>query len=225
VLWIDVRQQVVYRGELLTRAAMIAMFMLIFVALWTAVYGISRQGTVAGLRWSQVIWYLAMTETVILSGSRVFVEISEAVKSGDVAYALARPYSYLGFQLAHALGGTLPRMALNFVVASVVILPFVRVVETSLPGILGFIVLALLGAILNALFALLIGLGAFFIEEVSPLYWIYSKLLMSVGGMFVPLEMFPPWLHQLTTCYPSVSSSIRRRERLSPSMVCFSCSH
>ena len=202
VLWIDVRQQIAYRGELLMRGAMIAMFLLIFVALWTTVYDIGGQGGMGGFRWAQMIWYLAMTETVILSGSRVFVEISDAVKSGDLAYTLVRPYSYLGFQIAHSLGGTLPRMVLNFVVASLVVLPFVRGVETSLPGLLGFIVLALLGAILDAIIAVLIGLGAFFIEEVRPLYWIYSKLLMSVGGMFVPLDMFPPWLQRISGILP-----------------------
>ena len=202
VLWIDARQQVAYRGEFLMRGLMIAMFLLVFVALWSTVYAIGGQGEIAGFRLSQVIWYLAMTETVILSGSRVFIEISDAVKSGDLAYTLVRPYSYLGFQIAHSLGSTFPRLVLNFVVATLVILPFVRCVETSLPGLAGFLVLALLGAVLDAMVAVLIGLGAFFIEEVRPLHWIYSKLLMSVGGMFLPLDMFPAWLRRISDALP-----------------------
>jgi ABC-2 type transport system permease protein len=202
VLWIDARQQVAYRGEFLLRGVMIAIFMFIFVSLWNTVYAIGGESEIAGFRLSQVVWYLAMTETVILSGSRVFEEISAAVQSGDLAYTLVRPYSYLGFQLAHSLGGTFPRMALNFGVASLVIVPFVRCVETSLAGVLGFLLLALLGAILDAMVAVLIGLGAFFIEEVRPLYWIYSKLLMSVGGMFLPLDMFPAWLRRISDWLP-----------------------
>jgi ABC-2 type transport system permease protein len=202
VIWIDIRQQIAYRGEFLMRGVMIALFMAIFVALWSTVFAIGGQVEMAGFRLSQVIWYLAMTETVILSGSRVFVEIGDAVKSGDLAYTLARPYSYLGFQIAHSLGSTFPRMLLNFVVASLVILPFVRRIETSLPGIVGFLVLAVLGAILDAMVAVLIGLGAFFIEEVQPLHWIYSKLLMSVGGMFLPLDMFPAWLRRISDLLP-----------------------
>jgi ABC-2 type transport system permease protein len=202
VLWIDIRQQIAYRGEFLMRGVMIAMFMSIFVALWNTVYAIGGQEAMAGFRLSQVIWYLAMTETMILSGSRVFDEISEAVRSGDLAYTLARPYSYLGFQIARSLGSTFPRMLLNFVVASLVVLPFTRCVETSLPGVLGFLVLATLGALLDATIAVLIGLGAFFIEEVRPLHWIYSKLLMSVGGMFLPLDMFPAWLRRISNVLP-----------------------
>jgi ABC-2 type transport system permease protein len=202
VLRVDARQQITYRGEFLMRGVLIATFMFIFVALWNAVYAIGGQGQMAGFRLSQVIWYLAMTETVILSGSRVYDEISEAVKSGDVAYTLVRPYSYLVFQVAHSLGGTFPRMALNFVVAAVVILPFVRRIESSVLGVGGFLVLAAVGAILDAMFSVLIGLGAFFIEEVRPLQWIYSKLLMSVGGMFLPLDMFPSWLRRISDLLP-----------------------
>jgi ABC-2 type transport system permease protein len=202
VLWTDARQQTAYRGEFLLRGVMIAMFMFIFVWLWRALYAISGHGEIAGLRLSQVIWYLAMTETVILSGSRVFEEISEAVKSGDLAYALVRPYSYLGFEMAHSLGGSLPRMALNLVTATAVVLALVQRVETTVPGALGFLVLAVGGLVLDAAIAVLIGLGAFYIEEVRPLHWVYSKLLMSVGGMFVPLDMFPRWLQQVSAWLP-----------------------
>jgi ABC-2 type transport system permease protein len=184
------------------RGVLIATFMLIFVALWGTVYAVDDRGELSGLRLSQVVWYLAMTETVILSGSRVFDEISQAVKAGNLAYTLVRPYSYLVFQIAHSLGGTFPRMALNFVVASLVILPFVRCIETSPLGVLGFAALALFGALLDAIIAVLIGLGAFFIEEVRPLHWIYSKLLMSLGGMFLPLDMFPAWLRRLSNLLP-----------------------
>ena len=147
VLWIDLRQQLAYRGEFLLGGVMIAIFMFIFVSLWRTVYSISGESEIEGFRLSQVVWYLAMTETVILSGSRIFDEISAAVKSGDLAYTLIRPYSYVGYQIAHSLGLTYPRMLRNFLVASAVILPFVRRVETSGQGVLGFLVLALMGSL------------------------------------------------------------------------------
>lgn len=202
VLWTDARQQTAYRGEFLLRGVMIAMFLFIFVWLWRALYTISGQGEIAGMRFPQVIWYLAMTETMILSGSRVFEEISEAVKSGDLAYTLVRPYSYLGFEVAHSLGGSLPRMGLNLVTAGVVVLAFVQRLETTAAGLAGFALLAAGGLLLDAMIAVLIGLGAFYLEEVKPLYWVYSKLLMSVGGMFVPLDMFPRWLQQVSSWLP-----------------------
>jgi ABC-2 type transport system permease protein len=75
-------------------------------------------------------------------------------------------------------------------------------VETSLFGALGFLLLASLALLLDAMVAVLIGMAAFFVEEVRPIYWIYSKLLMSVGGMFLPLDMFPDWLRRLSNWLP-----------------------
>jgi ABC-2 type transport system permease protein len=186
----------------LLRGVMIATFMFVFASLWSTVYAVGGSGEIAGFRLSQVIWYLAMTETVILSGSRIFDEISAAVKSGDVAYSLVRPYSYLGYQIAHSIGMSLPRVGLNFCVAALVVFPFVRCVETSVPGVLGFVLLAALALLLDAMIAVLIGLAAFFVEEVRPIHWIYSKLLMSVGGMFLPLDMFPEWLREISDWLP-----------------------
>jgi ABC-2 type transport system permease protein len=203
VLWIEARQQLAYRGEFLMRGVMIATFMFVFISLWSTVYAVGgTSGEIAGYRLSEVLWYLAMTETIMLSGSRVYDEISLAVKSGDVAYALVRPYSYLGYQLAHSLGTSLPRAALNLGIAALVVLPFARRVETSLAGVLGFVLLGCCALLLDATIALLMGLAAFYLEEVHPLHWIYSKLLMSVGGMFLPLEMFPAWLRRVSEWLP-----------------------
>jgi len=202
VLWIDLRQQLVYRGEFLLGGLMIAIFMFIFVSLWRTVFTIAGENEIEGFRLPQVVWYLAMTETMILSGSRIFDEISAAVKSGDLAYTLIRPYSYVSYQIAHSLGITYPRMLRNFVIAAAVILPFVRTVETNWQGILGFLVLGLMSSILDAMIAVLIGLSAFYLEEVRPIYWIYNKMLMSVGGMFVPIDMFPDWLRRISDVLP-----------------------
>jgi ABC-2 type transport system permease protein len=34
-------------------------------------------------------------------------------------------------------------------------------------------------------------LCAFVLEEVSPLDWMYQKLVFTIGGMFIPLDVFP----------------------------------
>jgi ABC-2 type transport system permease protein len=72
----------------------------------------------------------------------------------------------------------------------------------SLPGIVAFLVTGALALLLDALIAVLIGLSAFWIEEVMPIYWIYQKLLFTVGGLFLPLEMLPLWLRRISMWLP-----------------------
>jgi ABC-2 type transport system permease protein len=55
---------------------------------------------------------------------------------------------------------------------------------------------------LDALIAVLIGLLAFWLEEVSPAFWIYQKLLFTVGGLFLPLELFPDQLERVARWLP-----------------------
>jgi ABC-2 type transport system permease protein len=196
------RQQWVYRAELAMRAVQMVLFMGVFMALWTSAFAVSGRAELAGYSLAEVVWYLAMTETITLSSSRVFVEISEAVKAGDLAYTLARPLSYPFYQVANSLGNSAPRFLLNLLTGAVVVGLGTGRLAGNLPGLLAFLGMAALALLLDALIAVLIGLLAFWIEEVMPAFWIYQKLLFTVGGLFLPLEMFPAWLQQAVKWLP-----------------------
>ena len=202
VLLTSARQQWVYRSELVARIIQMVLFMGVFMALWTAAYGVSGREDLQGYTLIEMVWYLAMTETITLSCSRVFVEISEAVKAGDLAYTLARPLSYPFYQLANSLGNSAPRFLLNLLTAAVVVTLGIRQVAGSPAGLVAFLGMATLALLLDSLIAVLIGLSAFWIEEVMPAFWIYQKLLFTVGGMFLPLEMFPQWLRRIAGWLP-----------------------
>ncbi len=214
VLLTAARQQLAYRAELGMRAIQMVLFMGVFMALWTTAFSVSGRADLEGYRLAEMVWYLAMTETITLSSSRVFVEISEAVKAGSLAYALARPMSYPFFQVANSLGNSAPRFALNLLTAAAVVGLGMRQVPVlassaplgkgagSLPGLAAFLGMAALALLLDALIAVLIGLLAFWIEEVTPVFWIYQKLLFTVGGLFLPLEMFPDWLRRVSAWLP-----------------------
>jgi ABC-2 type transport system permease protein len=50
---------------------------------------------------------------------------------------------------------------------------------------------AVAAATLNLVFSATIGLCSFFIEDTSPLYWVWQKLAFVCGGGMFPLEMYP----------------------------------
>jgi ABC-2 type transport system permease protein len=202
VLLTSARQQWVYRSELLARSVQMVLFMAVFMALWFTAFAVSGQSRLEGYSLPEMVWYLAMTETVVLSSSRIFLEIGEAVRAGDLAYTLARPLSYPFFQVANSLGNSAPRLLLNLLTGAVVVTVGLQQVAGSWPGLVAFLFVAALALLLDALISVLIGLTAFWIEEVSPVYWIYSKLLFTVGGLFLPLELFPDQLQQVVRWLP-----------------------
>jgi len=196
------RQQTAYRGEIVARALSMGMFMVVFVALWSTAFAGSQSSSLAGYTREQVLWYLVMTETIVLSTSRVFLEISESVKAGDIAYTLIRPLHYAAWQVAHSLGNSLPRLVTSLLAGSAVVFAFTGNVAGSLQGLLAFAVLGALALILDGIIAVLIGLSAFWMEDVSPVFWVYQKLLFTIGGMFLPLEFFPGWLQRVSAWLP-----------------------
>jgi ABC-2 type transport system ATP-binding protein len=48
----------------------------------------------------------------------------------------------------------------------------------------------------------MIGLLAFVTEEVSAFEWVYTKLMMILGGLLFPLDFFPDWLRSVSACLP-----------------------
>src|SRR5205807_5949996 len=138
----------------------------------------------------------------MLARARAHIDIGEAVKSGDIAYTLNKPYSFPLFQWANALGTSLVRAGFNFVVGVAVVLVLTRTVEGSLEGLLGFAVLGGLALVLDAGISVLIGMCAFLLEEVKPIDWMYQKLVFTIGGLFMPLDIFPDWLRALANLLP-----------------------
>jgi ABC-2 type transport system permease protein len=202
VLLTSARQQWVYRAELAMRAIQMVLFMGVFMALWSTAFSVSGKAELRDYSLVEIVWYLAMTETITLSSSRIFATISEEVKAGNLAYTLARPLSYPWYQVASSLGNSAPRFLLNLLTAAAVVGLGMRQVSGSLPGLLAFLITAFLALLLDGLVSVLIGLLAFWLEEVAPVYWIYQKLLFTVGGLFLPLEMFPDWLQRVSRWLP-----------------------
>ncbi len=202
VFRINLLQQLAYSGETIARSLSVALFMIVFAALWTTAYAVSGQNQLGGFTLSGIVWYLGMTETLMLARARQHILIGEAVRSGDIAYALNKPYSYPLFQWANAVGVSLVGVALNFVVAVVVVAALTQRIEGSPAGLLGFAVLALLSVVLDSGISVLIGLFAFALEEVRPVDWIYQKLIFTIGGMFIPLDIFPDWLRAVANVLP-----------------------
>ena len=164
---------------------------------------ILADGPIVGFTLVQMIWYLAVTEAIELSRGRLFQEIQDDVRTGAVVYALARPYPYPAFEFTRWFGGALVRLApllgIGFAKALVLVgrLPqFAYGFTLAFPAII-------LGVALGTLWVLLIGLLAFWSEDVTPFYWIYQKIVFIFGGMFLPIDYFPEWPAAISRVLPT----------------------
>ena len=186
------------RGDLYGRALFFAVILGVFSALWRAV---AESGMPLGAEQEQLVWYLAVTEWILLSTPARHLEIQEEVRRGDVAYQLARPVSYPRAALAQCLGTLLVRAPVLGAVACGCAFAFTG----RLPALGTLLLVAPFGILASAILAELyvaLGLVAFWLRDATPLYWVASKLLFILGGLMLPLELYPRWLQVVAACTP-----------------------
>ena len=174
--------------------------MFVFFSLWRAVYGGTQ--LIAGFTMTQMLWYLTFTEAIELSQTRIFLPISEEVKDGTVAYSLNRPYSYVLFWISRGMGENLvkvvPLLAEGFLLALIMVGPLPGYLRALPLGLLAIVLGILIGTTLQAI----VGLLAFWFEEVMPFWWIIQKLVFVIGGMFIPIDVYPEWLQSIAKYTP-----------------------
>jgi ABC-2 type transport system permease protein len=205
ILWFSARDQFAYLPAFLVRNLFFVVIVFIFWSLWRVVF--AGKAVIAGLTLVQTLWYLTFTETVELCKGRIFVQVQEEVKDGTLAVMLCKPYSYALFHLSRAMGESmvkiLPILAEGALLGILIVGPLPGYL-LSLP--LG-IVLIVAGLLLTNLWMLLLGLIAFWTEEVSPFYWIVQKLVFILGGLFIPIDLFPAWLGGIARWLPFAFSA------------------
>lgn len=141
--------------------------------------------------WSMFIYFCIMT----LNIRRIDSTIMDEIKSGNVEMYMNKPTGYLTISFMKVVG----RGLFSFIVISLIgsIIMFLLL---GLPNINPYIFIPsliitfLLGQILGLLVYGIIGLMAFFIEDIRPIHWIIDKFVMILGGSYLPISLFPKFL-------------------------------
>ncbi len=173
--------------------------LLIFANLWEIVAANSFNA-------DQLLWYIAFNEWVLISLPDVQEEMEQDLRSGKLAYLLPRPISYLGAVFFEGLG----LLCVNLLVLGVVAFSFTWIRIGAIPFDLKAFPLTLLIGFLagcvGLIFHMLIGLSAFWLNHVEPFYWIWEKLLFTLGGLMLPLAAYPGWLQKIAylTPFPAI---------------------
>jgi ABC-2 type transport system permease protein len=189
--WIAARSMLAYFGEVLASTIFLGVIMFIFLNLWRVTFSSANATTLGGLSLPQMLWYLAMTEAILTSRQRMTAAVDHDVRTGAVAVHLLRPLSYPLYRLWTDIGERGVSFALRLVIVSSIALIFVGPIPFSLPGIALFALSVPFAFLLDFLMFFLIGLCAFWLEDTSGLVLIVSRLTMILGGMLIPLELFP----------------------------------
>lgn len=104
--------------------------MFVFLNLWQYIYSDSTQ-VINGYTMQQMIWYVLITE-VLWHGSRNKIltrEISQDIKTGNIAYNINKPYNYVIYIISKHLGEITIKFILFIIVGLIIGICFVGPIE------------------------------------------------------------------------------------------------
>lgn len=190
-----VRQRLAFPAEFL--APLITVGLLLFVQNRIWVTAFTGKDLIEGYRQVQLSWYVLFTESIYFSAQGYFNSFSGEIKDGQIAYILGRPCSVLWYTVAQRMGTGLMNLATTGLAGGILMTLIAGPWPLESPlQVLFFVPSLLLGMTLQILFQTLVALTAFWMEENSAVYWIWSKFLL-VFGTLLPLELLPaswqPW--------------------------------
>ncbi|WP_124726541.1 ABC transporter permease [Staphylospora marina] len=202
VFRISLKNQLAYVPDFLIRTLFLLVILFVFTQLWSVTFRMSGGPLIEGYSLATMIWYLTVSESIIMSYPYLAQKVEQEVKSGQVAVQLLRPLDYTGNHFAGYVSEFFLRhIVCLFVGGSLTFLMFGPPPVT--PKRAGLFLLFLLTALVIQ-FCLLMSLAllAFWLEETRGMEMIYSRLVMTIGGMMLPLEIFPDWLEPILRWLP-----------------------
>jgi len=197
------RHRLEERSVLMGRVAFYGVLLMVFSKVWQTVFAAQTEAGSAApaAAFGDYVWYLVVTEWIVLSQPSVHMDVQGDMQSGDIAHQLSRPVSYVGSKLAEALGD----LALRLVVMGAAGLVFGRLFADCWPEPERLALAALVG-LLSSLVMLLcllsIGLCSFWLHDCMPVYMVWQKLVFVFGGLMLPLSIYPDWLQSIARATP-----------------------
>lgn len=149
--------------------------------------------------WSMFIYFCIM----ILNIRRLDNIIMNEVKSGNVEMFMNKPTNYLLISFMRVIGQGIFSFLFISILGSIIMALFVGIPNLNLPIFIPtFIITLFLGQVLGLLVYGIIGLMAFFIQDIRPIHWIVDKFVMILGGSYLPISMFPNFMKVIAYASP-----------------------
>jgi ABC-2 type transport system permease protein len=173
----------------LARGALNVLILAIFWAFWraTPLVELGRRDFTP----ERLIWYLAITEWIVFATGMPYREIEEDIRSGALATGLSRPIGYAQACLAQWCGAAAFRLPVFAAIGFGAALGFSGTVPLAPAMLLGWLLSAVLAVAILHLCHLMIGLATTWTGSAAPLHWIWQKGLFVLGGLIIPLSLYP----------------------------------
>lgn len=204
IIRILIKDRMHYPGRFLVDTASLIARCGVLLVLYYYVFRLSG-GSVNNTAYNVVAWSMFLYfifSTLNLRG--ISRSIMQDVQSGNIEVFFNKPMSYLLYKTWWQIGSGLYSFVLAGILGSIVLYFLIGIPQTMTVGIfVPTLLLVFLGAsILTILVYTFVGVLAFWIEDVNPVFWIVDKAVMILGGSYLPIALFPPLMYKIALYSP-----------------------
>jgi len=194
------RRAIAEPAALVGRLLLYLLILAIFRALWLAT-PLQELGAGAPTA-ADLLWYVAVTEWIVFAAGLPYRMVEEQIRSGQIESALLRPLPYAVATLAEWSGGTAFYL-LVMGIAGTAAAAWLTGAPPPSSAVAPLILLSgLVGCSIALLCQLQLGYATAWLGTAAPLFWIWQKLLFVVGGLLLPLTLYPAALRGLAEYSP-----------------------
>lgn len=163
-----------------------------------------NDGSINGVDYATTLWSMFIYFCVmILNIRKIDRLIMDDVKSGNIEMFLNKPVNYVVLTFYKVLGQGIYSFLVISILGSIAMFLLVGIPEVNLSIFIPtFIITFILGTILGLIMYSIIGLLSFFMQDVRPIHWITDKFVMVLGGSYLPVALFPPFMKFLAFISP-----------------------
>lgn len=176
---------------------------LVLILMWSAVYG--DQKSISGLTLQEMITYI-LVGNFFNAIIRNFLSsmVARDIKEGRLSMFLIKPMSYFNYILSQEIGRISLATMISTISSVIVIAFFVNtfVWNFDIAYFLVIIAMVILAFIIELFIAYLIGLIAFWTDEVDGIYATIERIKKFFSGGYFPINLLPSMFVQTSFVLP-----------------------
>lgn len=197
------RRATTYRVAFLAGIITNAFFGAIMSFVYIAVYAARGDAVVAGYSLRDAISYIWVGQALIAVGAAwLFSDLKNAIRSGDVAVDLMRPWNFYAYWFSQQFGSRLFNLLTRGVFTYLIGVLYFNARIPDLPNLLPFTLAIILSIIISCAFNFLVNASAFWMLDNNGVMTIASIIMMFFSGFMIPLSFMPAWLESLARLLP-----------------------
>ncbi len=199
--WLSFKNHASDHLKMAFRFFMCLFFMIIFIEMWSLIDREDYFDIPYDIK--DVAWYVSFTQMFLFLSPRIFMSIEDDVRSGDIAYFLIRPVSYIKVKFMEGLGALSANIATYYSFGAIALWLYIGDLPSGgLTTLILTMLFIYLGSVLHLVFQITIGISALWLQEAEPLYRVYQKFLIVLGGLYMPITLYPNWVETVSAFTP-----------------------